>query len=80
MELPHLIVAAVNTGDLTQAGIGLGSVLGVVCSWERNRSILWALIAGLLSWVYVIYFVLTREAWERGPRPRPPRRLGERQD
>ena len=44
----------------TQTGIGLGSALAIVCSWQRNRSILWAIIAGILSWFYVIYFALTR--------------------
>ena len=47
-----------------QSGIGLGSAIAVVCSWQRNRSILWAILAGLLSWVYVIYFALTRTADE----------------
>jgi hypothetical protein len=42
------------------SGIGLGSVIAVVCSWQRNRSILWAILAGILSWFYVIYFALTR--------------------
>ena len=45
---------------VTQSGIGLGSAVAVVCSWDRNRSILWAILAGLLSWFYVIYFALTR--------------------
>jgi hypothetical protein len=45
---------------VTQTGIGLGSVIAVVCSWDRNRSILWAMLAGILSWFYVIYFALTR--------------------
>ncbi len=45
---------------VTQSGIGLGSVIAVVCSWDRNHSILWAILAGLLSWFYVIYFALTR--------------------
>ncbi|HEV3302740.1 MAG TPA: hypothetical protein VG055_24015 [Planctomycetaceae bacterium] len=45
---------------VTQTGIGLGSVVAVVCSWDRNRSILWAILAGILSWFYVIYFALTR--------------------
>jgi len=45
---------------VTQSGIGLGSVIAVVCSWDRNRSILWAILAGILSWFYVIYFALTR--------------------
>ena len=46
--------------SVVREGVGLGSVIAVVCSWQRNRSILWAILAGLLSWVYVIYFALTR--------------------
>ena len=49
---------------VTQTGIGLGSAIAVVCSWERNRSILWAILAGILSWIYVIYFAITREPGE----------------
>jgi hypothetical protein len=45
---------------VTQTGIGLGSVIAVVCSWDRNHSILWAILAGIFSWFYVIYFALTR--------------------
>lgn len=47
-----------------ESGIGLGSVIAVVCSWQRNRSILWAILAGILSWFYVIYFAMTRTADE----------------
>ena len=50
---------------VAQSGLTLGAVLAVVCSWERNRSILWAIIAGILSWIYVIYFALTRSSNER---------------
>lgn len=46
-------------------GIGLGGVLGIVCSWQRNKSILWAILHALLGWAYVIYFVLTRKESER---------------
>jgi hypothetical protein len=52
--------AAEHTTIVTQSGIGLGSAIAVVCSWDRNRSVFWAILAGLLSWFYVIYFVLTR--------------------
>jgi len=45
---------------ITTSGIGLGSVIAVVCSWERNRSILWAILAGIFSWIYVLYFAVTR--------------------
>jgi len=46
-------------------GVGLGTVIAVVCSWERNRSILWAILAGWLSWIYVIWFAITRADRER---------------
>ncbi len=46
-------------------GIGFGSVLAIVVSWERNKSVLLALIHGIFSWFYVIYFVLTRKPDER---------------
>ncbi|HEU4590921.1 MAG TPA: hypothetical protein VFS13_08440 [Steroidobacteraceae bacterium] len=44
-----------------QTGIGIGSALAIVCSWQRNRSILWAILAGIVSWFYVIYFAMTRK-------------------
>lgn len=56
----EMLIAEVGS-QAAQAGIGLGSAIAVVCSWDRNRSILFAVIAGLLSWFYVIYFALTRE-------------------
>ncbi len=53
-----------TTQTVTQSGIGLGSAIAVVCSWQRNRSILLAIIAGIFSWLYVIYFALTRRPEE----------------
>ena len=49
-----------QTGQVIQTGIGLGSMIAVVCSWQRKRSILWAILAGIFSWFYVLYFALTR--------------------
>ncbi len=49
-----------TTQTITQSGIGLGSVIAVVTSWDRNRSILLAIIHGILGWLYVIYFAFTR--------------------
>ena len=46
-------------------GIGLGSVIAGVTSWERNKSVLLATIHGFFSCFYVIYFVLTRKKEER---------------
>ena len=56
---------AERSTDIAQTGIGLGSAIAVVCSWHRNRSILWAILAGFLTWFYVIYFALTRRPDER---------------
>jgi hypothetical protein len=47
------------------AGIGLGSVIAVVCSWQRNRSILWCILHGIVTWFYVIYFAATRRPEEK---------------
>jgi len=49
---------------VTQSGIGLGSAIAVVLSWQRNKSILLAIIHGILSWFYVIYFAITRRESE----------------
>ena len=57
-------IAAVGN-PVSISAITLGSVLAVVCSWERNKSILWAILASIFSWFYVFYFALTREDRER---------------
>ncbi len=41
-------------------GIGFGSALAIAISWSVNQSILWAIIHGILSWIYVVYYALTR--------------------
>jgi hypothetical protein len=43
-----------------RAGIGFGSALAIAISWSANHSILWAIIHGVFSWLYVIYYALTR--------------------
>jgi hypothetical protein len=61
-----MLAQVVNqTQTVTETGIGLGSAIAIVCSWQRNRSILWAILAGILSWLYVIYFAATRKPDER---------------
>lgn len=54
-----------TTGDPVYAqpvyvgpGIGLGTIIAVVLSWSRNKSILWAIIHGILGWLYVIYVII----------------------
>jgi hypothetical protein len=43
-----------------QQGVGIGSVVAAVCSWHRNRSIVLSAIAAFFTWLYVIYFAITR--------------------
>lgn len=42
-------------------GVGLGTIIAVVVSWSRNKSILWAIVHGILGWLYVIYALLVRK-------------------
>ena len=60
-----LALATTQTQAVAQTGIGLGSAIAVVCSWQRNRSILWAIVAGIFSWLYVLYFAMNRRPDER---------------
>jgi len=44
----------------TKYGIGFGSALAIAISYTTNKSILWAIIHGILGRLYVIYFALFR--------------------
>jgi hypothetical protein len=57
--VPISLAEVTNTVYVSN-GIGIGSALAIVCSWQRNRSILLAILAGIFWWFYVIYFALTR--------------------
>lgn len=54
-----------TTKTITQSGVGLGSIIAVVTSWDRNKSILWAILHGVFGWFYVIYFALTRDSYDK---------------
>jgi hypothetical protein len=41
-------------------GVSFGTALAIAISYTNNHSILWAIIDGILSWVYVLYFALFR--------------------
>ena len=45
---------------IVKYGIGYGAVAAMVLSYSTNKSILWMLIDGWLSWIYVIFFALFR--------------------
>jgi hypothetical protein len=44
--------------EIERQGISFGSALAMVLSFSANKSVLWAILHGILSWLYVIYFVL----------------------
>lgn len=48
------------SAQATRAGIGFGSALAITISWSLHKSILWAVIHGFFSWLYVLYYALTR--------------------
>ena len=47
-----------HVANAAKVGIGFGTALAITISWSVNKSILWAILHGLLSWVYVIYYAV----------------------
>jgi hypothetical protein len=47
-------------GEVARAGITMGTALAIAISWSLHQSILWAIIHGFFSWLYVIYYAFTR--------------------
>ena len=47
-----------RTKTVIKKGITFGTCLAMVISYVNWHSVLWAIFHGLLSWVYVIYFIL----------------------
>ncbi len=45
-------------GKSVKTGISFGSALAMVISYTTWESVGWAIFHGLLSWVYVIYFLI----------------------
>ncbi len=52
MDKKETITKSVKTG------IGFGSALAMVISYVNWHSIFWAIVHGVLGWVYVIYYVI----------------------
>jgi hypothetical protein len=50
----------VRVTNVAKKGIGFGSALAIAISWSQHQSILWAIIHGIFSWFYVIWYALTR--------------------
>jgi hypothetical protein len=46
--------------EVVKSGVGFGSALAMVISFTAHKSVLWAIIHGILGWLYVAYYLLTR--------------------
>jgi hypothetical protein len=44
--------------EMVKSGVSFGTALAIAISWTTNQSILWAIIHGIFSWFYVIYYAL----------------------
>ena len=49
-----------KTKQVVKTGASFGSALAIAISWSVHKSILWAILHGIFSWFYVIYYVITR--------------------
>jgi len=49
-----------KTKEAVRTGITMGSALAITISWSVNQSIIWAIIHGFFSWLYVIYYALVK--------------------
>ena len=47
-----------NTKESAKKCITFGTCLAMVISYANWHSVGWAIVHGLMSWLYVIYFVL----------------------
>jgi hypothetical protein len=46
--------------EVVKSGFGFGTALAIVISYTAHKSVLWAIIHGIFSWLYVGYYLLTR--------------------
>ena len=45
---------------IIEKGVIFGSALAIAISFTTHHSVLWAIVHGILSWIYVIYYIFTR--------------------
>ena len=51
---------AARSVQVAKAGVSFGSALAIAISWSEHHSIIWAIVHGFLSWIYVVYYAITR--------------------
>jgi hypothetical protein len=45
--------------NIISSGITFGSALAITSAWSLHESVLWAIVHGIFSWLYVVYYVIT---------------------
>ena len=35
-----------------------GNIIAIIISWSLNKSVFWAIIHGICSWLYIIYYLI----------------------
>ena len=53
-------INVIQTRTVISKGVSLGSAIAVTISWSINHSILWAILHGIFSWAYVLYYAIVR--------------------
>ena len=44
--------------QIVKTGLSFGSALAIVLSYVEHKSILWAILHGILGWFYVVYYAI----------------------
>ena len=63
ISVEELIYGKSKAGDVyitsaSKGGIGFGCALAMIISYTHWHSIGWAILHGLLNWIYVIYYII----------------------
>lgn len=53
----HKTIVNNNTVKNVKKGLSFGAALAMVISYVKWQSIGWAIIHGLLSWIYIVYYI-----------------------
>ena len=61
-QSPPRQFTAQRSAQMARAGVSFGSALAIAISWSQHHSILGAILHGILSWFYVVWYALTRSA------------------
>jgi hypothetical protein len=49
-----------NSSSAAGGGIGLGTLIAVIVSWTTYHSVGWAIVHGILGWLFVIWYLITQ--------------------